>query len=137
MSVFDELITDRTSEDVTNRTTKGSISYVDLNRVETACKELGEILLVDLVTKTDWTMRDFRKDSDMQRIRGNIQKLREAYFVKPTTPATPQRIEYQTVTEANSIEQILADIHAMYLSSLSGAHRLAFRLGARSIGDRR
>lgn len=137
MSVFDELITDRTSEDVTNRTTKGSISYVDLNRVETACKELGEILLVDLVTKTDWTMRDFRKDSDMQRIRGNIQKLRDAYFVKPTTPATPQRIEYQTVAEANSIEQILADIHAMYLSSLSGAHRLAFRLGARSIGDRR
>lgn len=137
MSVFDELITDRTLEDVTNRTAKGSISYVDLNRVETACKELGEILLVDLVTKTDWTMRDFRKDSDMQRIRGNIQKLRDAYFVKPTTPATPQRIEYQTVTEANSIEQILADIHAMYLSSLSGAHRLAFRLGARSIGDRR
>ena len=137
MSVFDELITDRTSEDVTNRTSKGSISYVDLNRVETACKELGEILLVDLVTKTDWTMRDFRKDSDMQRIRGNIQKLREAYFVKPSTPATPQRIEYQTVTEANSIEQILSDIHAMYLSSLSGAHRLAFRLGARSIGDRR
>ncbi len=137
MSVFDELITDRTSEDVTNRTAKGSISYVDLNRVETACKELGEILLVDLVTKTDWTMRDFRKDSDMQRIRQNIQKLRDAYFVKPSTPATPQRIEYQTVTEANSIEQILADIHAMYLSSLSGAHRLAFRLGARSIGDRR
>lgn len=137
MSVFDELITDRTSEDVTKRTSKGSISYVDLNRVETACKELGEILLVDLVTKTDWTMRDFRKDSDMQRIRGNIQKLRDAYFVKPTTPAIPQRIEYQTVTEANSIEQILADIHAMYLSSLSGAHRLAFRLGARSIGDRR
>lgn len=137
MSVFDELITDRTLEDVTNRTAKGSISYVDLNRVETACKELGEILLVDLVTKTDWTMRDFRKDSDMQRIRQNIQKLRDAYFVKPSTPATPQRIEYQTVTEANSIEQILADIHAMYLSSLSGAHRLAFRLGARSIGDRR
>lgn len=137
MSVFDELITDRTLEDVANRTAKGSISYVDLNRVETACKELGEILLVDIVTKTDWTMRDFRKDSDMQRIRGNIQKLRDAYFVKPTTPATPQRIEYQTVAEANSIEQILADIHAMYLSSLSGAHRLAFRLGARSIGDRR
>ena len=137
MSVFDELITDRTAEDVTNRTAKGSISYVDLNRVETACKELGEILLVDIVTKTNWTMRDFRKDSDMQRIRQNIQKLRDAYFVKPSTPATPQRIEYQTVAEANSIEQILEDIHAMYLSSLFGAHRLAFRLGTRSIGDRR
>lgn len=137
MSVFDELITDRTSEDVTNRTAKGSISYVDLNRVETACKELGEILLVDLVTKTDWTMRDFRTDSDMQRIRGNIQALRDAYFTKPTTPATPQRIEYQSVTEANNIEQILADIYEMYQSSMSGARRLAFRLGTRPIGDRR
>ena len=137
MSVFDELITDRTAEDVTNRTAKGSISYVDLNRVETACKELGEILLVGIVTKTDWMMRDFRKDSDMQRIQQNIQKLRDAYFVKPSTPATPRRIEYQTVAEANSIEQILEDIHAMYLSSLSGANRLAFRLGTRSIGDRR
>ena len=137
MSVFDELITDRTLEDVTNRTAKGSISCVDLNRVETACKELGEILLVDLVTKTDWTMRDFRKDSDMQRIRGNIQKLRDAYFVKPTTPATPQRIEYQSVTEANNIEQILADIYEMYQSSMSGARRLAFRLGTKPIGDRR
>lgn len=137
MSVFDELITDRTSEDVTNRTAKGSISYVDLNRVETACKELGEILLVDLVTKTDWTMRDFRTDSDMQRIRGNIKALRDAYFTKPTTPATPQRIEYQSVTEANNIEQILADIYEMYQSSMSGARRLAFRLGTRPIGDRR
>lgn len=137
MSVFDELITDRTSEDVTNRTAKGSISYVDLNRVETACKELGEILLVDLVTKTDWTMRDFRTDSDMHRIRGNIQALRDAYFTKPTTPETPQRIEYQSVTEANNIEQILADIYEMYQSSMSGARRLAFRLGTRPIGDRR
>ena len=120
MSVFDELITDRTSEDVTNRTAKGSISYV-----------------VDLVTKTDWTMRDFRTDSDMQRIRGNIQALRDAYFTKPTTPATPQRIEYQSVTEANNIEHILADIYEMYQSSMYGPRRLAFRLGTRPIGDRR
>ena len=137
MSVFETLITDRTADDVTNRTEKGCIAYTDLNRLETACRDLADILLVDINTKTDWTMRDFRTDSDMQRIRGNIQALREAYFTKPTTPATPQRIEYQSVTEANNIEQILADIYEMYQSSMSGARRLAFRLGTKPIGDRR
>ena len=137
MSVFETLVTDRTAQDVTNRTAKGCIAYTDLNRVETACRELADILLVDIETKTNWGIRDFRTDSDMQRIRSNIEKLRNAYFVKPTTPATPRRIEYQSISEANNIEQILADIYEMYESSLRGARRLAFRIGTRPIGDRR
>lgn len=137
MSVFETLITDRTVQDVTNRTAKGCIAYTDLNRVETACRELADILLVDIETKTNWGIRDFRTDSDMQRIRSNIEKLRNAYFVKPTTPATPRRIEYQSISEANNIEQILADIYEMYESSLRGARRLAFRIGTRPIGNRR
>lgn len=137
MSVFETLVTDRTAQDVTNRTAKGCIAYTDLNRVETACRELADILLVDIETKTNWNIRDFRTDSDMQRIRSNIEKLRNAYFVKPTTPATPRRIEYQSISEANNIEQILADIYEMYESSLRGARRLAFRIGTRPIGDRR
>ena len=137
MSVFETLVTDRTVQDVTNRTAKGCIAYTDLNRVETACRELADILLVDIETKTNWGIRDFRTDSDLQRIRSNIEKLRNAYFVKPTTPATPRRIEYQSISEANNIEQILADIYEMYESSLRGARRLAFRIGTRPIGDRR
>lgn len=137
MSVFETLVTDRTAQDVANRTAKGCIAYTDLNRVETACRELADILLVDIETKTNWNIRDFRTDSDMQRIRSNIEKLRNAYFVKPTTPATPRRIEYQSISEANNIEQILADIYEMYESSLRGARRLAFRIGTRPIGDRR
>lgn len=136
MSVFETLVTDRTAQDVANRTAKGCIAYTDLNRVETACRELADILLVNIETKVDWGMRDFRTDSDMQRIRSNIEKLRNAYFVKSTTPATPRRIEYQSITEANNIEQILADIYTMYKSSLRGARRLTFRIGTRPIGDR-
>ena len=45
MSVFETLITDRTADDVTNRTEKGCIAYTDLNRVETACRDLADILL--------------------------------------------------------------------------------------------
>lgn len=136
MNVFETLVTDRTALDVANRTAKGCIAYTDLNRVETACRELADILLVDIETKTDWGMRDFRTDSDMQRIRSNIEKLRNAYFVKSTTPATPRKIEYQSIAEANNIEQILADIYAMYESSLRGARRLEFRIGTKPIGDR-
>ena len=91
MSVFETLITDRTAEDVTNRTVKGCIAYTDLNRVETACRDLAGILLVDINTKTDWTMRDFRTDSDMQRIRGNIQHRRESNISPLRKPTISSR----------------------------------------------
>lgn len=136
MSVFDELITDRTRIDVINRTPKGFIAYTDLNRVEEACAELAEHLGVDINTKTDWAMSDFRTDSDMDRIRGNINKLRGSFYVLPTTPPTPTKIRYQDVTEANNIEQILLDMYTLWESTQQGTHRLSFKLGTKQLGDR-
>ena len=38
---------------------KGAYNYTDLNRVETAVKEIAEKLGLSLVTKTNWTLWEY------------------------------------------------------------------------------
>lgn len=136
MSVIDTLITDRTPEDVTNRTPlKCAADHVCLNRVEEACAYIAEYLGVTIQTKT-WNMEDWRKDSDMVRIRNNIKTLIDAYYVKNSTPSLPYEIRYASVTEANNIEKILMDIDDLYQNMITGMHRLSFKLNTKSIGNR-
>ena len=137
MSVIDELITDRTQADVTGRVPgRCAADYNTLNRVEQACAYIAAYLGIDIETKT-WQMQDWRTTSEMQRIRDNIQTLKDAYFVKSSTPQLPPTINYTSVTEANNIEQILADIDYMHESMLSGLNHFGFKLGTRQLGNRR
>lgn len=110
-----ELIYDRTQSDVDNRTTKGYHNYTDLNRIETACKELAEILTsygypVYITTKINWAMTDRRTESEMERIRKNIKSLKDTYYMAKNTPALPSTINPITWQKANAIEKILYDI---------------------------
>ena len=84
-----------------------------------------------------WNIEDFRTDTEMTRLLGNIKKLRAAYYTKGCTPATPVKITYSSIYQANDIEQILKDLGDMYNSMVSGQHRLTFKLGMRAIGNRR
>lgn len=137
MSVIDELITDRTQADVTGRVPgRCAADYNTLNRVEQACAYIADYLGVKIETKT-WQMQEWRTASEMQRIRNNIQTLKDAYFVRASTPQLPTAINYTSVTEANHIEQILADIDYMHESMLSGLNRFSFKLGTRQLGNRR
>ena len=135
-NVLNTLIFDRTVNDLANDTDKAYISYTDLNRVEEACKYLADIFGVSINTKL-WNIEDFRTESEMNRILRNIQKLREAYYTKISTPQTPAQITYDSIYQANDIEKILKDLGDMYESALSGQQRLAFSLGRKSIGNRR
>ena len=135
-TVLDTLITDRTADDLANDTDRAYIAYTDLNRVEGACVLLAGLLHVDIRTKV-WGMEDFRTDTEMARLLDNIRKLRAAYYTKNNTPATPVKITYSSIYQANDIEQILKDLGDMYDSMVSGQQRLAFRLGMRGIGNRR
>lgn len=135
-TVLDTLITDRTADDLANDTDRAYIAYTDLNRVEGACVLLAGLLHVDIRTKV-WGMEDFRTDTEMARLLDNIRKLRAAYYTKNNTPATPVKITYSSIYQANDIEQILKDLGDMYDSMVSGQQRLAFRLGMRAIGNRR
>ena len=135
-NILDTLIFDRTVDDLINDTDKAYIAYVDLNRVEEACKHLADIFGVSISTKV-WAMEDFRTESEMARMLDNINKLRVAYYTKISTPQTPARITYDSIYQANDIERILRDLGDMYESALSGQQRLSFSLGRKSIGNRR
>lgn len=135
-TVLDTLITDRTADDLANDTDRAYIAYTDLNRVEGACGLLAGLLHVDIRTKV-WGMEDFRTDTEMARLLDNIRKLRAAYYTKNNTPATPVKITYSSIYQANDIEQILKDLGDMYESMVSGQQRLAFKIGTKMIGNRR
>lgn len=135
-TVLETLITDRTAADLANDTDRAYIAYTDLNRVEEACALLAWRLGVTIQTKA-WKMEDFRTDTEMSRLLNNIKTLRAAYYTKASTPAIPAKITYESIYQANDIEQILKDLGDMYDSMVSGQQRLAFRLGMRAIGNRR
>lgn len=95
------MITDRTQADTTsinkNGTVvqKGAYNYTDLNRVEAKVKELNDILIASgymtsLTTKLDWSMTDKFNQNDSTRYLNNIQAIRSALAVKPTTPQVPR-----------------------------------------------
>lgn len=135
-TVLETLITDRTAADLANDTDKAYIAYTDLNRVEEACALLAERLGVTIQTKV-WKMEDFRTDTQMARLLANIKALRAAYYTKASTPASPAKITYSSIYQANDIEQILKDLGDMYDSMISGQQRLAFKIGTKTIGNRR
>lgn len=135
-TVLETLITDRTAADLANDTDRAYIAYTDLNRVEEACELLAGRLGVTIQTKA-WRMEDFRTDTEMTRLLSNIKALREAYYVKASTPASPVKITYDSIYQANDIEQILKDLGDMYDSMVSGQRRLSFKLGTKMLGNRR
>lgn len=135
-TVLDTLITDRTSADLAADLDKVYADYICLNRVEQACALLAQRFGVDIKTK-EWKMEDYRTDTEMARLLENIKKVRTAYFVKSSTPPTPEKITYDNIYQANDIEQILKDLGDMYDSMISGQRRLGFHLGRKMMGNRR
>ena len=117
---MEELIFDRTHADVEyamkNQESveflKGSYNYTDLNRVENWCQYVADRLnehsyAVDVTTKTDWTMLDFPTSSDMERIRSNVEKLKNAYKSFTNVPDTLNKMD---IKKANAIEKILSEM---------------------------
>ena len=112
------LITDRTAEDVANKTAKGFYNASDLNRVGAAVQYVAERFAaqgyaVEVSPKTDWLASDIPTASELETYRQNIAALRALLAVMPTTPETPDSMAGLTYTEANDIEQILLDLDAL------------------------
>lgn len=135
-TVIDTLITNRTNEDLVRDTDRAYISYEDLNRLEEACVYLAGIFGTEIQTKV-WTMGEFRTETEAARIRDNIRKLRGEFYLRPGTPMLPGRITWESIYQANQIEQILFDIDYMQKSMINGFQRVGFKLGCKSIGNRR
>ena len=120
---MEELIFDRTQVDVeyarenqaSTEFLKGAYNYTDLNRVETWCEYIANMLnsynyFVDITVKTNWTMLDFPTTSEMERIRSNIIKLKQAYY---SFTNIPDNLDYMDWKKANDIERILSEINVL------------------------
>ncbi len=110
-----DLITDRTFEDVTTGTAKGSYRASDLNRVGEAVQYISDVFrtcgyIVDTAPKTDWTDEDIPSPAQLQRYVDDIAVLRGLVAVSQATPTPPTSMEYLSYTDANDIEKILVDI---------------------------
>lgn len=132
---LNDLIFDRTNADLLNNTDKAYIDYEDLNRIEKACEYLASLFDITLETKT-WVMTDYRTASEMERLRKNIQTLKDVY-ADSELPTLPNVISYKSISEANTIEKLLYDIETLYLYVANSLHSLSFKLNTRKIGNRR
>ena len=136
MSIIDTLITDRTQADEErveelaakgydamtdaekaewDGEMKGAYDASDLNRVGLVVDYLTSRLRsygISVVTdpKTDWATDDAPTISQMRKYLADVDALRSAIAVLPTTPEVPTDMDGLTYTEANDIEKILIDI---------------------------
>lgn len=123
---------DRTQEDVTGRKPKGFCNASDLNRLEGNCEVLGDLLRVDVPTRS-WDRNDFPTVSEFARIRGNIEALRKAFYTYPATPDTPEN-PINTWRKFNDAEKILYDLHALYMKNLSAFYHTGELYAGEKIG---
>lgn len=112
------LITDRTAEDVANKTAKGFYNASDLNRVGAAVQYVAERFAAQGYTvavspKTDWLASDIPTASDLETYRQNIATLRALLAVMKSTPETPETMLFLDYIKANDIEQILLDLDTL------------------------
>lgn len=110
-----QLITDRTQEDITKKTSKGYYNVSDLNRVGAAMAYIrdkfnGNGYAVDISPKTTWKVEDIPAESDMVLYLGCLGTLRGVMVLPEGTPETPETMKNLTYTTANNIEKILLAI---------------------------
>ena len=118
------LITDRTQQDVDNKTDKGFYNASDLNRVGSAMIYLRDKFNengydVQISPKTDWKEIDVPTESDMTLYLFCLGTLRDVIELPEETPKTPTTMSNLTFKTANDIEKILETVDSMLSKSIS------------------
>lgn len=118
---MDELVFNRTIDDLLNQTEIGQYQAQDLNRVESWCVYLANKLTsysypVSIVTKTNWTMSDKRTTSQMERIRKNIKAIAQAFY--SFTQIAPSVTNFD-FNKANNWEKILYEIDTLLTNMIT------------------
>lgn len=136
---MDELIFDRLASDVetalnnpkSSSHLKGSYNYTDLNRVEEWCDYLQNILQkygfpYTLEVKTNWSLTDFPTRKHLDRIRQNIDKLKDfCYALSTETIIYNNTMNYE---QANVLEKILYDVNK-YFEDMNIKLNLQYNVG--------
>lgn len=100
---------------ITDRKENAVYEYADLNRVESAVRDISEMFpelgIADvLATKTDWglpgnfTNAEWPVESQMVRYLGNVKRLKELF---PNSIKLPETMDSLTWIGANNIEKLL------------------------------
>lgn len=134
--ILENLITDRTEQDVDRVNVlaakawqdmteeeraewlspmKGAYNYTDLNRVEEAVAYVAGRLdefgyLPYRPVTRNWYAEDVPTEGNLARYFSNVAMLRQAVAVWATTPVAPGSIDGFGANEANALEQILIDV---------------------------
>ena len=111
-------IYDRTQADVdlikldpTNSNNKGAYNYTDLNRIESNCEYIMNLLNnsdlfyypINIEVKTDWNVKDIPHIKDINRIRQNILTLKNGMNLGE---------EYKEIEFSKTMDYIKANIHS-------------------------
>jgi len=88
---------------------KGAFNLSDIIRNENNCKIIGGMLAANVSVK-EWQYGDIPRESDYERMRGNVSKIRSAYMVHADTPEVPDR-PLNTYGKWNDMEKILHDVY--------------------------
>lgn len=116
-------VTDRTWDDVRNKTAKGFYNVTDLNRVGHNVSYLVDLLggygySVPALPKEDWQISDIPSAAQMAAYLADLTAVRGAIAVLSTTPEVPERMgasepgakDGLDAQKANDIERILQDV---------------------------
>ncbi len=118
---MEDLIFDRTQNDLEQKTPKGYYNHTDLNRVETWCEYLANLLNsysypVSITIKKNWNMSDLPNVNDMERIRSNVNAIKTVFHAYTDVP---ENLNYMTIEKANAIEKILSEIDFLTKNMIS------------------
>lgn len=127
-----------TEEELVRNGLKGTYYFKDLNRVESACEDIMNRLknnayYVNIQTKIDWNNEDILSIEELNRIKNNLETLKNAYYVLKTTPTTDTTKKTINYKDANDMEKILSDINQLILSM----QRNIIRCGVATSGQKR
>lgn len=107
MSIIDNLIFDRTSENLKNGDPKGKYDYVDYNRVNEAVNYISNILGLGINAKTNWENSDIPRNSDITEYINNVRKIVNVLELENKLPENNNSL--LTIMGSNQIEKALYD----------------------------
>lgn len=111
---LDKLITDRTEQDVEQRTEKGFYNISDIQRINSYIQFLSDGLELNL-TVTSVSLGQAITYDIISEILSNINAIRDVWYVADDTPITPIAVNWDFV-KANDIEKILKALDEFYWS---------------------
>lgn len=112
---LDPLITDRTAQDVAQRTQKGFYNVSDVQRINSYIEHLSDVLGLNLSVE-DVSLGQALTRAQMDDIINNVNAIRAVWYVASDTPQTPIAVNWDYV-KANNIEKILLALDEFYQSS--------------------